>query len=812
MYIINGIPVNPETPSKSISAGIIPYTEINPLNTLSPDDIESIEILKDADATAIYGSRGGNGVILITTKQGKSDTNPLLSINSNYGISRVASKMKLMNTEQYLEMRRQAFANDGIASYPAYAYDINGTWDQTRYTDWQKKLIGKTAVNSGIQLAFSGGTGNTNFIISGSHNDQTTVFGQDFKFKTTNLTGNLTHRSIDNRFILNASSLFSIQNNNLIRTDITSQVFQLCPNAPALYQTDGSLNWENSTWTNPIADYVRTYSNDSKSISLNLNLSYELIPSLVAKLNTGLNQLVFEELALSPSTRYNPAYGVTPSSSTVSKGDNNLFTYLFEPQLSYKISMPDNKIEILVGGTYQQNNNNSFGVNGYGFESNALITNITSANATVITRDEKTEYKYCALFGRINYQIKDRYFINLTGRRDGSSRFGPDNRFANFGAVGAAWLFSEENFIKNIKWLSYGKIRTSYGITGSDLIGDYQYLDSYTTSSIQYGGSTSLYPSRLYNPYFSWEKTTKFEVAIETGLFNDKIHLNAAWYRNRSGNQLVGIPLPGTTGFSSIQANLQATVENTGLELELILNPINTVHIKWNSNINVSFPRNKLVSFPGLKGSTYANTYVIGSPVSIAKVYNYEGIDPSTGLYTFKDYNEDGNISSPDDNKVIENIGVKYFGGWSNQLSYNKWQLSVLFQFVNQKQENYNSIMARPGSMYNQPTDVLNVWSEGNQEGRYMPYSSGADSEKNLLHSYFTNSTEAIGDASFIRLKNIQLSYLVKFNKHIQDMKLYVQGQNILTITKYYGLDPEFVLSGFLPPLKTWSFGVQLNF
>jgi hypothetical protein len=247
------------------------------------------------------------------------------------------------------------------------------------------------------------------------------------------------------------------------------------------------------------------------------------------------------------------------------------------------------------------------------------------------------------------------------------------------------------------------------------------------------------------------------------------------------------------------------------MEFELNATPIRRENFQWNSNFNISFPRNKLVSFPGLEGSTYAGTYVIGYPTSIKKVYNYEGIDQETGRYIFTDYNEDGTITSPDDNQVIEEVGIRYFGGWSNQISYKQWEFSFLFQFVNQKQWNYNNLMSRPGSKYNQPVEVLNVWSEENPNGQYMPYTSGASSLNNNLFSYFKNSTAAIGDASYIRLKNIQLSYRLPVNKYIQDILVYVEGQNLLTLTDYFGLDPETSTS-FLPPLKTCSFGVQLNF
>jgi TonB-linked SusC/RagA family outer membrane protein len=813
MYIINGVPISAETPSYFSAVTYPNEGEISVLNAINPNDIESIEILKDADATAIYGSRGANGVILITTKRGKDGDKTRLSVNSSYGLSHVASKMQLMSTDQYLDMRRQAYANDGITTYPASAYDVNGRWDQTRYTDWQEELIGNTAINSTTQFSLSGGDENSGFILSGSHNEQTTVYGHDFRYKTNNLSGSMSHHSKDNRFRLNASGLFSAQSNNVIQTDIAGAILRVIPNAPAAFNEDGSVNWENNTFNNnPVADYVCSYKYRSNTFNTNINLQYELFRSFTLKLNGGLDYIAFDDMALYPNTRYNPAFGITPASSMVLKGQNQRFSYLIEPQLNYRRTFGEHQIDILVGGTYQRTQTVSLNVLGYGFTSNALITNVAAASNIYVYSDNPTDYKYAAVFGRLNYQYKNRYIINFTGRRDGSSRFGPSNRFANFGAIGAAWLFSREDFLKDNNWLNYGKLRASYGLTGSDLIGDYQYLDTYTVSSSMYGGSTTMYPSRLYNPYFSWEKTSKLEVALETGFLDDRVRFNIAWYLNRSGNQLVGIPLPATTGFNSIQANLPATVENKGLEFELNTSPLRVANFTWNSNINLSFPRNKLVAFPGLEGSTYANTYVIGYPVTIAKVYNYTGIDPTTGYYTFTDYNEDGSISTPDDNLVIEDIGIKLFGGWSNQFSFRKWEFSFLLQFVSQRQWNYLSVMARPGSQYNQPTEVLDVWSEENPGGHYMPYSSGSSSIKNKLHRYYTESTAAISNASYIRLKNIQLSYRLPVDGYVSSILMYVQGQNILTLTDYFGLDPEFVSIGYLPPLKTWSLGVQLNF
>lgn len=808
LYVVDGVPVGGKM--TSLYSGVaLPGANINPLNSINPGDIESIEILKDADATAIYGSRGANGVVLITTKKGKSGKLGL-SLNTSYALSNTLSKLRLMNTQQYLAMRRSAFLSDGITQYPATAYDINGTWDQNRYTDWPKKLIGNTAATSNTQLSLSGGSPTTTFLLSLGHNEQTTAFMKDFKYTSNTISTSISHQSEDKRFQANVSNLFSLQKNNVLRTDMTRQAYFLPPNAPQLYNGEGNINWENNTFANPAALFNSTYSNESKQVLININTAYEVIPRVRIKLNGGINYQNFEEIALQPNTMYNPSFALGQSSATSRASQNNQdrLSFILEPQVNWVYKKGNHELDILLGGTLQNEENKQASMTGIGFESNAFIHNIGAAQTKIISDQLRSEYRYAAIFGRVNYQFKNRYILNVTGRRDGSSRFGPNNRFANFGAVGGAWLFSKEPFLSGIKWLSFGKLRGSYGMAGSDNIGDYQYLDTYIVSSSMYNGTTGLLPSRLYNPDYSWEKTRKLEMALELGLLGNKLNITAAWYKNRSSNQLVGYQLPAVTGFGSVLANLDATVENTGLELEASARPLSSGSLQWETGFNISFPKNKLISFPGLEGSTYANQYVIGQPTSIVKVYHLEGIDPKTGQYQFTDFNGDGKISSPDDARVIENIGVKYFGGWSNTLRYKNWDLSFLVQFVKQRNRNYNYIMPVPGTMNNQPVEVMNVWSQENPNGFYMPYHSGSSAS----HILFQNSDAAVSDASFIRLKNVQLGYRIPLERSIfKDVKIYFQGQNLVTWTKYFGIDPEFLFIGFLPPLRTFSFGIQCN-
>lgn len=813
LYVIDGVPMGAAITSQ-YSTLVLPLLSINPLNAINPNDIKSIEILKDADATAIYGSRGANGVVLITTKSGSSGKISL-SVNTSYALSKALIGLDMMNTSQYLSMRKAAYANDGITAYPATAYDVNGLWNQESDTDWLKRIIGNTATNSDVRLAVSGGGKLTKFSVSAGHNEQTAVFTKNVKYVNNTFSSQMTHQSEDKKFSLSLSHLFSQQKNNAVNEDLTNKATLLAPNAPRLYNADGSINWENNTFANPVAGYNATYLSENLQHITNLNTQLQVIPDLFLKLNAGFSNFNFEEWSLKPNTIYNPAYVTGQSSfySSASKSNNNQLSYIIEPQINWNYKKNRHELSFLAGASLQNENNKKEAMTGSAFENNALLQNISAAQTKTIAVQTKTEYNYAGFFGRINYQFAGKYILNITGRRDGSSRFGANKRFANFGALGAAWVFSDENFLKEVEWLSFGKIRGSFGTAGSDNIGDYQYLNTYLVSNQGYNGVTGLDPSRLYNPDYSWEKTQKLEAALEVGLFKNRLHLVTSWYRNRSSNQLVGYQLPATTGFSSVIANLPATIENRGFEFELNGVAVRTTDFEWESSFNISFPKNKLLSFPGLEGSTYANKFVVGQPINIVKLYQLEGIDPVTGLYQFTDFNGDGKISSPDDNKIIENIGVKYFGGWNNSFRYSHWELSFLIQGVKQKSLNYNSSMPLPGGLFNQPVEVLNVWSSANPNGLYMPYSTGSVGNQNNAQNNFRSSTATVSDGSFIRLKNVQLTYQIPTaNKIVKDVKVYFQGQNVLTLTKYFGMDPEFTVKGYLPPLRTFSFGTQFNF
>ncbi len=813
LYIIDGIPFATEDlRNHDISARILGSYGPSPLNSINPIDIESIEILKDADATAIYGSRGANGVVLITTKKGKAGKLKV-SANAFTGASKVARLMKLMNTEQYLEMRREAHANDGATTYPSWAYDVNGTWDSTRYTDWQKVLIGRTAKTQQAQVGLSGGNEQTQFLISSTIFRQTTVFPGDFEYKKGAVHLNLRHRSADKKFSMELSSNYVLDNNNQIESDLTRESIRLEPNAPALYTEDGALNWANSTWENPLRHLVTSYQGKSNALFASLQLRYQLPYGFYIKINGGFNSKAVNETNKTPSTIYDPAYGLGSEYASLQISSGNQQSWQMEPQLGWEYNWGKSRFSALAGSTFQDQTHNMIYMGGYGFPSNALIGNIAAATYQYIINNTDQIYRYNALFGRINYSFDEKYIVNITGRRDGSSRFGPGKHFGNFGAVGLAWLFHEEAFLSKLSpVLSFGKIRASYGTTGSDQIGNYQFLDTYVLSNRLYEGLVGLSPSRLYNPLFGWESNRKFEVALEIGLWSDRLFLSTAYFRNRSSNQLVGIPLPGTTGFPSIQANLDATVQNTGYEVELRTVNLTSKKLRWTTSLNLTVPNNKLIDFPNLASSTYAAQYEIGQPLDIRKVYHYTGIDKATGLFTFLDVNGDGQFTGAEDRKTIIRTNVRYFGGLTNTFSVGGFQLDFLFQYVKQTGSNYFAGGAMPGLRNNQPVSALNRWQRDGDEAWLQRYSTGSDAAAYNIFSRYQFSDAVLSDASFIRLKNLSLSYNFPAKWLSKgSCNVYLQGQNLLTFTQYEGADPEIMSVSTLPPLRVITAGFSFS-
>lgn len=808
LYIIDGVPFSSST---LFGSGNAIVRSVSPFNSINAADIQSIEILKDADATAVYGTRGANGVVLITTKKGAQGKTKV-DVNIFTGIGTTSRQMDLLNTSQYIAMRKEAFKTDGVVPTLANAPDLL-LWDTTRYTDWKKVLTGGTAKLTSAQASVSWGNATTQFLVSGGYMKQTTVFPGDYNYQKGSTHFNLSHASADSKFVLGFSSSFVADRNFMPGQDFTSLAIDLPPNTPDIYTSSGALNWANSTWTNPYATMKKTYTTTSKNLISNMNLSYAVMPGLRVKLNGGLNYMTTDEKSLNPIAAQDPAFNPTGSNNN-SRG--SITTWIAEPQLDYQRNVGEGKLTALVGMTFQQSIREKTGFFASGYINDTQLENLAAA-ASLSPTVSYSEYKYNAFFGRLNYTWKERYIVNLTGRRDGSSRFGPDTRFANFGAVGAAWLFSKEPFVRSLlPGMSFGKLRTSYGLTGSDQIGDYQYLDTYSSTANPYQGAKGLVPARLANPDYGWETTRKFEAGLELGFIDDRIFISASYYRNNSTNQLVGYSLPTITGFSSVQNNLPAEIQNTGLELVINTINIRKANFTWSTNLNLTFPRNVLLSYPNILASSYANTYAVGKSLYVVKKFRSLGVDPQTGLYAFEDTDNNGSLVAPADQQFLKETSTSYFGGLQNSFQLGRFEFQFLVQYVNQNGTNYLiNIPQSPGVRSNQPTYVLARWRTAGDLTDIQRFTQGGPAQTAYLNAA-QRGDNVVSDASFVRLQNASLSYTfpVKLSNRAsaEKIRFYTQGQNLFVITDFKGADPEFQNARTLAPLRLVTIGAQLTF
>jgi TonB-linked SusC/RagA family outer membrane protein len=812
LYIIDGVPFSGTAINSSIvGAGIIGAGSA--FSNIDPSNIESIDILKDADATAIYGSRGANGVILITTKKGKVGKTAF-DFNLNTGVGSVTRLMPILNTADYLTMRHEAFLNDGTLPDPSYDHDLT-IWDTTSYTNWQKELIGSNAHITNLQATLSGGNINTQYTLGGSFYSSSTVYPGDFADRKISTHFSLSQTSIDRRFKLNFTADYLIDNNDLPSVDLTGFANRLPPDAPAPLTASGQINWQNGTYgDNPYQLLLQPYRSNANNLIASATTSYSIINGLDIRANLGYNRMQIDELSEIPVSTINPAYGQTTGYSYFS--NQAVSSWIVEPQLQYETKNRLGNFSFLIGLTFQQNLNKGQNLYATGFTNDAMLGNIAAAANVIVADATDINYRYQSGFARINYNWDDKYILNFTARRDGSSRFGPGNQFANFGAIGAAWLFSNEKWWKgSLPFISFGKLRGSYGLTGNDQIGDYKYLDSWTPIPFTYQGLAGVQPSFLANANYGWENNRKTEVGLEIGVSKDRILFSLSYFINKSSNQLINFTLPGITGFTSIIQNSIATVENSGFEFDLNTTNVKSNNFLWQSAINFTIPRNTLLNYPDLSESPYGNIYQIGKSLSVSKSFHYTGIDAQTGLYSFG--SKDPLVPVyPDDIQALKKTGPVFYGGFQNTFKYKNWQLGIFFQFVNQQGFNYLYYnFSQPGMYGNQPKLVMNRWRKPGDVSEVEKFSQSFGDPYTSYLNVTTSSDQVISNASYLRLKTLDISYSFSgkwmTNLKIKGLCIYVQGQNLITITDFKGNDPENQSFYALPPLKILTAGVKCS-
>lgn len=813
LFIIDGVPFE-ETPINTLGASTYGYQgatgHVDPMNSINPADIESISVLKDGDATAIYGSRAANGVILVTTKKGKAGATRL-DLNGYSGAGTISHHVPMLNLSQYLAMRHAAFANDNLTPTATSAPDLLA-WDTTKSTGFDKRFIGNTEHQTDITAALSGGDQRLHYLFSNTLRHEGTVFPGDYGYNRYSTHLSLDNTSLDGKFAVTVSAFYTKESNNEAANDMISSVFNLPPDYP-LYTANGTLNWTGG-FTNPLSYLLESYRFQSDNLLANTQLRYTILPGLNAKVSLGYNKIDQGYTLLTPSKAINPSSGQL---STATYSSNYVESYIVEPQLDYTRRIGQGKLTALAGGTWQQSNYvQPYYIVATGFPNDQLMNSWISASTINLKTNGYSNYKYASGFARINYTWKDRYLLNLTGRRDGSSRFGPDHQWGNFGSVGAGWIFTSEPWMKTgLPWLSYGKLRGSYGTTGNDQIADYGYLSTYGTWPYNYG-SAGIYPVRSANPNYHWESNHKLDFAIETGFLRDRILASAEWFRSRSGNQLIQAPLASQSGFTYYEANLPAVVQSSGWEFELKTVNIKTRAVTWSTSFNLTATANKLISFPNLSTTNYAGEFVVGQPIDMYTGYHYTGLN--NGVATVADLNKDGQItqglgqtSLKGDYRKIGVVNPTYYGGFSNTVTYDRFTLDVLFQFVKQIKPGFRAASQNatdaPGMMFNQDSHIL---SDG-----FKPSTQVSSPPSTAYINYYLYSDAVYSNASFIRLKNVNLSYDLPaaWMKAIRakGASVFVRGQNLLTMTHYFGFDPETGNIG-VPPLRTVVAGIHCSF
>jgi TonB-linked SusC/RagA family outer membrane protein len=845
LYVIDGLPIDNSTLLSSSSGGAGTGTNSNPrnpLNTINPNDIESIEILKDASATAIYGSRGANGVILITTKKGKNGK-VNVGYDFNLGTQSVANKIDILDTQQYIkamndiskdEGRVSEFSNDAIAKIGA---GVN----------WQDQVL-QSAMLSSHNLSISGGDDKTTFFSSLNYYDQDGVV-KNTGIKKYIARVNLNRKLGENiRMGINInSSLVKDQNsvdglNNNENAGPLNSALLYDPTEP-IYTSDGvTFNQsKNLTINNPLSLVVGLTSNNETNRTIgNLFVDFKIMKGLEGKLNFGSDR----------QTARRDLYNSTKTLNGLSaKGIANIATLqrsnvLLEYTMTYNKDLNKNsKLNLLGGVTYQYFNQNAFAGIIRTFPSDVLGTNnlgLGDTNNDNLTSQQE-DNRLLSYLSRVNYSLYNKYLITASIRADGSSKFGTNNKYGYFPSVAFGWKLIEEKFIP--KFFNDLKLRASWGITGNQDIANYASLTTYTSGPNAVFNNAvvaTTRPSRIANPDLKWESTEQLNIGIDGSIWRGRLNATVDYFIKNTRDILLNLPLPRATGFESILSNV-GKMQNKGFEFSINSINIDKAAFKWNSSINLSVIKNKVTDLGSITEIVTGNVEAIGNTAVVRvgyPAYAYYGYiingifqqnddiknsaQPSSkpGYPIFEDINNDKRIS-PLDQVIIGSPFPDFTYGIQNTITYKRLQLSFFIQ--GQKGGNQLNINVME-SMYpnnfrrNRLSEqVLNRWTPENTSTKWpsgvQPSAYGGGKVNTLV----------LQDASYIRFKNFQLGYNlpVENTKVFQSARIYLTGQNLATITKYNGFDPEASAFGRsnvrldyngYPLARTYILGVNVNF
>jgi TonB-dependent starch-binding outer membrane protein SusC len=839
LYVIDGIPVYSDNDASSSGGNRV---SSNALASINPSDIESIEILKDASGTAIYGSRGSNGVILITTKRGKTGVTKI-DYEGSQTVMTAAKKLDMMNATQYAQYQNQRALSRGQSAPYANPNQFG------QGVNWQDETLRSGSIMN-HQLTFSGGSEKTQFLVAAGYFKETGIVkGTDFD--RISLRTNIDSKFLNDKLRLGVSALMSRTGQNAVPTDrggpggAIITILGQSPIGPVFNQ-DGTYNlqsYDGRFLTNPLAEVQEVIDNDKGLRILGTTyLQAELAQGLFFKTSFGVDLMSNNrETYYSDLTRLGRERG-----RSYELGYRNITNILNENILSYNKKVGPGQLDALIGYTYQTDDNRFGTTSSNGFTNNAFnVNNVQDGVNFLQPFSSKQQWVLQSLLARVNYNLMDKYLITLTMRRDGSSKFGPNNKWANFPSVALAWKMSEESFLKDVQAISEAKVRVSYGITGNSQIPIGRSLASLSGDNYLINGVVvpGVRESRVANPDLRWETTKMLNVGLDLGFLNGKLTATLDYFNNTTTDLLLNVALAPTTGFQTALQN-SGSLNNTGIELSLNYNAINTTNFRWDIRGDISRVKNEITdlagsppfySFVGSHLGPEGSYVAVNRPLGGWFGYEYIGIwqsqdeisrNPSIagidkpGYPRYRDVNSDGKIDISD-RTYLGDPNPDLIWGLNSNMSYKNWDFSFFFRGSHGgKIRNLQASEHADGvGNYNQYAIVAtNSWTPGNTSATRPIVDATRE-----FPSFFRRSSFFIEDGTFVRLVNTQIGYKLPSNKYIRNARIYVSGQNLLTFSKYTGFDPE-VSNGGQSPLnrgddydaypraKRFTIGLQLGF
>lgn len=800
LYVIDGIPIITGDYAQIGYEG----QGINALSDLNPNDIESMSVLKDAAASAVYGARASNGVVLITTKRGKTGQSSV-NFNMYKGFQQVWNRLDMLNAAQWRDYRKDL---TGV-ELPDNGVDV----------DWQDQIF-RTAPMSNYELSTTGGNDKTKFFISGNYFDQDGII-LSTAFKRLNGRINVDHK-INDRLSVGTSIGLTYSKSNRVEGD--ASLHGILPNGistPAVisvYNADGSYN-QSGPYSNAVSiANEATNENFTYRTLGNVFGEYRILPGLTVTSKWGVDFYNLREHAFEFNTVQGQKYnglGFETYTNVLNIVSNNM--------LRYETSFGQHNLDVVAGYSFEKKETRSSYMRGQDYTDENLQY-INSAATKVDVTANALDHGLRSYFSRLNYNYHGRYMVSLSGRIDGSSNFGPNHKNGFFPAASVAWRIGEEDFIKdNLSVISEFKVRASYGLLGNEDLTPFSYQAMYGTAS--YHGAPAIYPSQIPNPDLKWESTAQFDVGLDAGLFEDRVTVSFDYYNKQTKDLLQAAPVEPSSGFSSAYQNV-GELENKGIEISLGYNN-RFGDLQWTSRLNVSGNRNKVTKLYGgqpLDAGRGGNRIMERQPIGVFYNFKSLGVDPSTGDIVFADTNHDGEITT-DDRTVVGNPNPKFIGGFTNTFNYKNFDLSVFLQW------SYGNDVFNGSRLYleslqrgdNQTTAVLRRWKKPGDITDVPRATSDPVAAANNVRV----SSRFVEDGSYLRVKNVTLGYTLrrKFSDKIMlsSIRVYASAQNLFTFTNYGGLDPEVNYSGndvsvvgtdffTFPQARAITFGLNLKF